>query len=137
MPTTYYYTTDNIRYDMGIMIDDRAVPDPASMDWGHQDISTHDAGRDESGTMHTMKITSKRTMDIAWNMIDPVNTKDIIGKVTAGQNIYCTLPDPETAELRRSLYYVGDIKVSYEQWMNAPRIDGKLYSKLSFTLIEV
>lgn len=113
-----------------------SVIDPSEMTWGLQDVSASDAGRDESIRMHKLRVGQLRTYQLAWNMIDPVNAATILQAINAKDEFYCTMHDVMTNQMRRGLYYVGDRTAPFKQWM-PDREDGKVYSKLSFTLIEV
>lgn len=135
MPT-WNVSQGKTRQDMGIVLNGVSVIDPSELSWTLQDISAHDAGRDEAGTMHPMKICQKRTVQLGWNMIDPGNALAILNAVSGNaQTFLCTLPDATTGQLRQGTYYVGDRTAPMQQWFN--RVDGQLYSKVSFTLIEV
>lgn len=115
-----------------------SVIDPSALTWGLQDVSASDAGRDESenATMHKMLITQKRTYSLAWNMIDPVNASIILKAINQYENFECRLWDAMEGEYQTRTYYVGDRTAPMQQWM-PNREDGKLFQKLSFTLIEV
>jgi len=137
MPTVYNVSPGKTKQEMGIVLNGVSVVDPSVLSWTLQDISAHDAGRDEAGIMHPMKIVEKRTVQLEWNMIDPINASTILNAVSgANQTFSCTLPDAKTAELRTATYYVGDRQAPMQQWMTS-RVDGKIYTKVSFTLIEV
>lgn len=112
------------------------VIDPTELTWGLSDVSASDAGRDESVTMHKMRIGQKRQYNIGWAMIDPINASIILKAVNEKEHFDCTLWDAMEAEYQTRTYYVGDRSAPMQQWM-PDRADGKLYSKLSFTLIEV
>lgn len=45
------------------------TPDPASMTWGLQDISSSDAGRvqDAGNTMYKMRTSQKRKLQLSWS----------------------------------------------------------------------
>lgn len=113
-----------------------SVIDPSEMTWGLQDVSASDAGRDESIRMHKLRVGQLRTYQLAWNMIDPENAAIILQAINMNDEFYCTMHDVMTNQMRRGLYYVGDRTAPFKQWI-PDRADGKVYSKLSFTLIEV
>ena len=113
-----------------------SVIDPSEMTWGLQDVSASDEGRDESIRMHKLRVGQLRTYQLAWNMIDPENAAIILQAINMNDEFYCTMHDVMTNQMRRGLYYVGDRTAPFKQWM-PDRDDGKVYSKLSFTLIEV
>lgn len=112
-----------------------SVIDPSECTWGLQDVSASDAGRDEGATMHKMRVAQKRQFHLGWSMIDPVNASIILKAVNALEYFECTLFDAMECEYQTRTYYVGDRSAPMQQWM-PDRVDGKIYTKLSFTLIE-
>lgn len=112
------------------------VIDPSALTWGLQDVSASDAGRDEATMMHKMTLGQKRTYALEWKMIDPVNASIILQAVNEKENFKCTLFDAMMNEYQERTYYVGDRTAPMQQWMPNRR-DGKLYTKVAFTLIEV
>ena len=113
-----------------------SVIDPSEMVWGLQDVSASDAGRDEAIRMHKLRVGQIRTYQLTWNMIDPFNASVILKAINAKEEFYCKMFDPMENDMRMGLYYVGDRTAPFKQWI-PDREDGKVYSKLSFTLIEV
>lgn len=113
-----------------------SVIDPSEWSWGLSDMSAKDAGRDEAGNMHKMRIGQKRQYNLGWKMIDPTNASIILKAVNSDETFSCTLWDAMDGEYQTRTYYVGDRSAPMQQWM-PNRADGKLYSKVSFTLIEV
>lgn len=113
-----------------------SVIDPSECTWGLSDISASDAGRDELSNMHKMRLSQKRQYQLGWNMIDPTNASIILKAINAEETFDCTLFDAMDNEMQTRKYYVGDRSAPMQQWI-PNRQDGKLYSKLSFTLIEV
>ena len=111
-----------------------SLPDPDVMEFTLQDISTKDAGRDESGLMHKLKIGQKVTYKLCWRQADPVSTSQILSAVSA-EYFTGVLMNPVTNSMETRTYYVGDRSVPVQQWM-PNRVDGKLYSKIEFTIIE-
>lgn len=112
-----------------------SVIDPSELTWGLQDVSASDAGRDEAVRMHKMRVGQIRTYEIAWNMIDPENAAIILRAINEKDEFYCTLHDVMSNKMETRLYYVGDRSAPFKRWID--RVDGKVYSKLSFKLIEV
>ena len=113
-----------------------SVIDPSAITWGLSDVSASDAGRDEATIMHKMKLGQKRQYSLTWNMIDPENTAIILQAINSAETFPCRLHDAMTNQYETRTYYVGDRSAPVQQWM-PNRTDGKLYQKLSFTLIEV
>lgn len=128
-------------HQMGIVINNVNIPDPSVLTYGLSDISQSDAGRDESGLMHPMKLTvngqlvQKRQYQMEWNMITPTDASVILGAINASETFSATLFDPLTNSMRPGVYYVGDRSAPFQQWRSG--IDGQLFTKVSFTLIEV
>ena len=119
-----------------VVLNGVSVIDPSELTWGLSDVSASDAGRDEAITMHKMRVGQKRQYSIAWAMIDPLNASKILKAVNELEEFECTLWDAMDAEYQTRTYYVGDRSAPMQQWM-PDRVDGQLFSKLSFTLIEV
>lgn len=113
-----------------------SVIDPSELTWGLQDVSAPDAGRDEAVRMHKLRIGQLRKYELAWNGIDPANAAIILQAINAQEEFPCTLHDAMTNTMQTRIYYVGDRSAPFKQWM-PDRIDGKVYSKISFNLIEV
>lgn len=111
-----------------------SLPDPDAIEFGLQDISAKDAGRDESGLMHKLRITQKITYKLTWRQADPTSARTILQAV---QSEYFTgvLRNPLTDSMETHTYYVGDRSAPVQQWMPS-RADGKLYAKIEFTIIE-
>lgn len=140
----YNPSSGNYRNSMGIVINGVNMPDPSEITWGLSDISQSDAGRDESGTMHPMKLTvnghlvQKYQYQMGWNMCTPAEASIILNAINSTETFTAILPDPLSASgeaLNSRTYYVGDRSAPFQQWHNGT--DGKLYQKVSFTLIEV
>ena len=111
-----------------------SVIDPSEWTWGLQDVSASDAGRDEAVTMHKMRLGQKRTYNLGWKQIDPTNASIILQAINP-ETFTATLWDTMDNQYETRTYYVGDRIAPMQQWME--RVDGKLFTKLSFTLIEV
>ena len=113
-----------------------SVIDPSEWSWGLSDVSASDAGRDEQTNMHKMRLGQKRQYTLGWKMIDPDNASIILKAINAKEEFQCTLFDAMDNEYQTRTYYVGDRSAPMQQWI-PNRVDGKIYSKVSFTLIEV
>lgn len=125
----------NINTNM-VTLNGVSVIDPSAIKWGLSDVSASDAGRDETSTMHKMRISQKRQYLLEWSMIDPDNASVILQAVNANENFQATLWDVMSNKYETRTYYVGDRSAQFQQWM-PDRVDGKLYNKISFTIIEV
>ena len=113
-----------------------SVIDPSKLSWGLSDISSSDAGRDEQTKMHKMRLGQKRKYELAWNMISPEDASKILKAINEKEEFECTLHDAMDNEMQTRTYYVGDRSAPMQQWM-PDRTDGKLFTSLSFSLIEV
>lgn len=118
-----------------VILNGVAVIDPSELSWALQDVSASDAGRNEAVEMKKRLIGQIRKYDISWNMIDPENASIILKAINEKENFYCRLYDVMDGEYQERLYYVGDRSAPFKQWMD--RTDGKVFSKVSFSLIEV
>lgn len=106
--------------------------DPSGMDFGRQSVSAPDAGRDLTGLMHSMKIAEKETITLTWNYPRPSVVQSALTAVEASEYFSVRYPDEKTGSYVTKTFYVGDRSISTERWSSKQ----KLYSKLSFKLIE-
>lgn len=140
-----YTTRMGIVVDYGDPNNGITLPDPSEITWGLSDISQSEAGRDESGTMHPMKlrdgqgnIVQKYQYQMGWNMCTPQEAAIVLQAINNAETFYVRMPDPleSTGMIPcRKLYYVGDRSAPFQQWFDGH--DGHLYQKVSFTIIEV
>lgn len=119
-----------------LIINGVSVIDPSEMTWGLQDVSALDAGRDEAAVMHNKIVGQLRKYSLGWSMISPEDASEILKAINQTWSFECTMWDAMDNAMRTGLYYVGDRSAPIQQWI-PDRDDGKLYSKLSFNLIEV
>lgn len=115
-----------------IYVNGVALPDPSEFTWGLQDISDSDSGRTEDGLMHKNRIGQKVTISLGWNNPTPDKVATILQAVNS-EYISVTYPDSLTGYNETKTFYVGD-RTTPMKWWN---VKGKVYSKLSFNLIEV
>lgn len=119
-----------------VVINGVHVIDPSEWSWGLQDVSSDKAGRDEAIKMHKMRLGQKRTYTLGWAMIDPDNASTILKAVNEFENFEATIWDVMDNAYVTRTFYVGDRTAQMQQWM-PDREDGKLFSKVGFTIIEV
>ena len=50
---------------------------PSTFEWGLQDVSDSDAGRDQAGLMYKNRITNKRKLTLGWAATTPEETAAI------------------------------------------------------------
>lgn len=104
---------------------------PSVMEFGFQDISAPNAGRDQNGLMHKMYLTSKIKINLEWWEPSRALTAQILQAVSSE---YFTVRfwNPETNSLTTRTMYVGDRSAPVRMWGDG----AAWYSKVSFNLIE-
>ena len=105
---------------------------PSAMTIGIMDVSAPDAGRDQSGKMYKMLITSKRKIEVEWWYPSPTLTKSILTAAMSSEYVTVGYTDPYTNAWTTKTMYVGDRSAPVEMWGT----NRKLYNKVSFSLIE-
>lgn len=106
---------------------------PSVMTIGVQDISAPNAGRDQSGYMHKMRLTSKVRISLEWAEPSKALTSQILTAV-APEYFYVQYTDPVTNSLVTKTMYVGDRSAPVRMWGSSS--GRQWYSKVSFNLIE-
>ena len=104
---------------------------PSEMSIGINDVSSSDAGRDQTGLMHKNLVTTKYKIELAW--WNP--HRDVVAQVlTAVKPEYFSVRfyAPDTNSIVTKTMYVGDRSAPYQMWGD----DRSFFSKLSFNLIE-
>ena len=114
-----------------ISINGVALPDPSEFTWGLQDISDSDSGRTEDTIMHKNRIGQKVTISLGWNNISTDKAATILNAVQP-EYLSATYFDPLDGATVTKTFYVGDRTAPIKWW----NVKGKIYSKLSFNLIE-
>ena len=113
-----------------------SVIDPSVLEQSVQTVSDPEAGRDKTGTMHdNPPCPDKLKYNLAWNGIDPVNASIILQAVRQQRFFPAILHNAVTNQMETHTYYVGDRSIPVQQWI-PNRVDGKVYKKLSFSIIE-
>lgn len=111
--------------------------DPATLEWGLQDVSASDAGRvhDANATMYKMLITQKRKLKLEW--LNPtMQVASAILNMVNHEYFYVRYWDVMANALQTRCFYVGDRSAPF-RWYNLPnRSDSKRLTKLAFDLIE-
>lgn len=109
------------------------IKTPSVFEVSIQDISSPDSGRTLDGLMHKNKIGEKRTIALAWNNISPNDVATILNKFRASEYFDLKYHDPINAnEMVTKTFYIGDVSSPMKSWF----VGGKLYSQLSFNVIE-
>ena len=106
---------------------------PSAMTIGVQDISAPNAGRDQNGYMHKMRITSKVRIQLEWAEPSKALTSQIL---TAVKSEYFPVQytDPVSNTIVTKTMYVGDRSAPVRMWGSSS--GRQWYSKVSFSLIE-
>lgn len=115
-----------------ITVDGVALPDPSEFSWGLQDISDSDSGRTEDTIMHKNRIGQKVTISLGWNNPTAEKTALILQAVNP-EYISVSYPDAMAGHNLTKTFYVGDRSAPIKWW----NVQGKIYTKLSFNIIEV
>lgn len=113
------------------LIDGVNMPCPSKFDFGIQDISDPDAGRDLTGKMWKGKIAQKITIDVAY----PYPTPDVVSQVLNAiepEYFHVTFEHPRTQAVTTIECYVGDRSAPLKFWW----VGNKRFETLSFRLIE-
>lgn len=110
------------------------TPDPASMTWGLQDISSSDAGRvqDAGNTMYKMRTSQKRKLQLSWSGLTEAQAARILQQFNP-EYFQLEYPDALTGGRRMAEFYAGD-RTAPMKWYQLS--DGTRYSTLSFDVIE-
>lgn len=114
-----------------LIIDGVALPEPSEFSWGHQDVSDSDSGRTEDTIMHKNRIGQKVTLSLGWNNITPDVAHAVLNAVQP-EYFNITYFDPLEGQDTTKTFYVGDRSAPVKWW----NVKGKIYSKLSFNVIE-
>jgi len=110
-------------------------PDPATLSWGLQDISSSDSGRthDANTTMQKMRISQKRKLNITWTMLTDSQISVIL-KAFNPEYFYVRYWDAQDCEYQIRLFYAGD-RTAPVKWFKLP-IKGTRFATLSLNIIE-
>lgn len=106
---------------------------PSTFEWGLQDVSDSDAGRDQAGLMYKNRITNKRKLTLGWAATTPEETAAILQAV---QDEYFSVSymDALTNSVQTRTFYCGDLKAPVHHWFDSS--NNKYYTNVSFNLIE-
>ena len=123
--------------------------DPSHMEISVQTVSGSDAGRDQSGNMHTEYVTTKFKIQLEWLCPNPEEVEPILHKIErytqnkitddlpVGKRYNSAIPvwfrNPVTNTNDKRYFYVGDRSVPLQMWGQKR----KFFSRLAFNLIEI
>lgn len=117
--------------DVLIRVNGVDMPNPSKLQWGLQDVSIGDSGRDDTGYMYKGRVTQKRKLELEWSAVSPSVASTIL---TAFNPEYINVRyfDPMTNSWQIKNFYVGDRTGNVKIWTT----DAKIYETISFNIIE-
>ena len=104
---------------------------PSSMQWGLQDISASDSGRDYTGYMYKNRIAQKRKLELEFAGLDWASASQLLNVVDS-EYIRVTYPDMYAGMEQTRTFYVGDREAPVFVWWE----DKKVLSNITFNFIE-
>lgn len=108
------------------------IPNPSSIKWGIQSVSSSSAGRTINGTMQVGLVTRKRKLELAWKTVDFASTAEIL-QAFAPEKFYVQYRDAQTNTTLRKKFYVGDRTAMVHSYASGLQY----YTDISFNIIEV
>ena len=103
----FYTAMLNYNFQMGIMVNDTPIPDPAEWNYQVGDLDTSGA-RDATGLLHRAYVTTKINYEFSWNSLEWKMLQRILAAVL-NPKFTLTAPDPRTfTTMYTGDYYVGD-----------------------------
>lgn len=119
-----------------LTIDGVAIsPDPSSMKWSRMAVNAADAGRDQSGKMHTNVVCYKRKLECSWTIVKEGAASAILSAV-APEYITVSAFDPLEDRMVSMRCYVGDQEATFRSWQ-VDCVGGTTFKTISFNFIEV
>lgn len=117
--------------DVLIRVDGVDMPNPSKLQWGLQDVSIGDSGRDDSGYMYKGRVTQKVKIELEWSAVTPSVASTIL---TAFNPEYINVRyfDPMENAYKTIEAYVGDRAAPVKMWTD----NAKIYETVSFNIIE-
>lgn len=109
------------------------IKPPSKFEWGLQDVSDADAGRDQAGTMYKNLITKKRKLNLSWSMTTPEETATLL-QLFDPEYIEVSYMDALTNSIQTRTFYTGDKSAPVHHWFNFA--NNKYYTEVSFNIIE-
>lgn len=117
--------------DVLIRVDGVDMPNPSKLQWGLQDVSIGDSGRDDTGYMYKGRLTQKRKIELEWSAVTPGVASTILSAFNP-EYINVRYFDPLANAWQIKNFYVGDRSGSVKIWTT----DAKIYETISFNIIE-
>lgn len=118
--------------DIMIKVDNVDMPCPSVYQWGLQDVSAAESGRDEVALMHKNRVAQKRKIQLAWNGKNWQTVSQILTAFNP-QYVQVTYPDMLSGRYETRTFYVGDRSAPVKIWFEGTR---KIMETLSFDIIE-
>ena len=109
--------------------------DPASMKWSRMAVNAADAGRDQSGKMHTNVVCYKHKLECKWTIVKEETASEILQAI-APEYITVKAFDPLEDKLVTMKCYVGDQEADFRSWQ-VNCVGGTTFKTISFNFIEV
>ena len=112
-------------------IDGVEMPCPSEAEWGLQDISAAESGRDSTAKMQKNRVAQKRKLHVQYNMPKP----EVVSKVLKAINpeyFQATFHDAMENKPMTFECYCGDRDAPFKFWW----LGHKYFSKLEFDIIE-
>ena len=108
------------------------LPEPSSLTWSLERVSSADAGRTQDGVMHVEQIALKRKLEVNWNYVSASVATTII-KAMQHEYLDVTYYDYLTGSFETKEFYTGEISAPVYTFQS----NRKLVSNVAFNLIEV
>lgn len=112
-------------------VDGKTIPCPSQFDWGLQDISNSEAGRDQTAKMYKNRIAQKVKINLSWNGVRPDKIKTIL-QAFQPEYVMVEYFDPLEGEVVTKEFYTGDKTAPVHIWSGS----NQLYTNVSFNIIE-
>lgn len=117
--------------DVLLRVDGVDMPNPSKLQWGLQDVSIGDSGRDDTGYMYKGRVTQKVKLEIEWSAVTPSVASTILNAFNP-EYITVRYFDPKENAWQLKTFYAGDRTASTKIWT----VDSKIYESISFNIIE-
>lgn len=117
--------------DVLIRVDGVDMPNPSKLEWGEQDVSIGDSGRDDTGYMFKGRVTTKIKLTLEWSAVSPSVASTILNAFYP-EYVNVRYFDPRANAWQIKNFYTGDRSTSTKIWTD----DSKIYETLSFNIIE-
>ena len=117
--------------DVLIRVDGVDMPNPSKLQWGLQDVSIGDSGRDDTGYMFKGRVCQKRKLELEWSAVSPSVASTILQAFNP-EYVDVRYFDPMENSWQIKNFYVGDRSGNVKIWS----VNQKIYESISFDIIE-